>query len=529
MSGRSFSLGVKLMTSFLAVDLILISVGSISLSTQAGLHDRVATMSSRDIVPLSHLRTAQNNSHSIIVTRLTSMAATDATFKKKMQDAVIDYKRTTEDAFDKLHDTTPPEMKPQLDDLIDSYDAMAKADVTCRENLKACNASELGNKASDLFEVTEKKFNEMATAFVDDAEQQKVTTVAAYQRSRTITLFLLLFGITTGLALAVSITRSLRRRMAAIVEAIDRLAQGDLTTAVEVQGSDEIAQMARSLNRGVLTVRSAMFEVHGSANTLTDSAAGLEDSAQETAAAVNRASNAVEDVVQSAETVTHTVDNVANSTIELAASIRDISDNAQQAARIAGNAVGVVEATNATISQLGNSSQEIGNVVQVIQNIAAQTSLLALNATIEAARAGEAGRGFAVVAGEVKDLARETAEATDSVITRVQAIQADTDGAIQAIAQIGEIIQQINGFQGTIAAAVEEKASRPTRSARHLRGADRHTPDRHHDPTGVHGRTRRRCLARVHPIPGRQHRRNGRAAAAGGVGLPALISASWRL
>lgn len=117
-----------------------------------------------------------------------------------------------------------------------------------------------------------------------------------------------------------------------------------------------------------------------------------------------------------------------------------------------------MELTNATIAQLGNSSEAIGNVIQVIQSIAAQTSLLALNATIEAARAGEAGRGFAVVAGEVKDLARETAEATDSVINRVQAIQQDTEGAIRAIGEIGEIIQQVNQFQGSIAAAVEEQS-----------------------------------------------------------------------
>jgi methyl-accepting chemotaxis protein len=94
----------------------------------------------------------------------------------------------------------------------------------------------------------------------------------------------------------------------------------------------------------------------------------------------------------------------------------------------------------------------------VIQAIAAQTSMLALNATIEAARAGEAGRGFAVVANEVKDLSRETAEATDNVISRVQAIQQDADGAVRAIAEIGEIIQQINSFQGSIAAAVEEQS-----------------------------------------------------------------------
>jgi methyl-accepting chemotaxis protein len=455
---RSVGLGVKLMGSFLVVDLILIAVGLFGLFTQGSLAQRISAVSSRDIVPLSHLRTAQNNNHSAVITGFATMTATDAEFKKQMQAAVLDYSKAVTEAFDLLRQTTPSAMRPQVEDLIASFDAMAKADAVYKANIDKPNAGELGKKVSDLYEVTETKFNEVASAFVKDADHQQAVTTDAYRRSRTVTLILLAAGVLAGSALAVGITRSVRRRSSVILAGLDRLAQRDLTVTVEVSGSDEIAHMAQALNRSTAAVRAALSEVNGSAGVLADSAQGLTGSTAQTAAAVEQAGQAVGSVVSSAETVTRTVDDVASSTVELAASIRDISDNAQQAARVAGNAVGVVEATNATISQLGNSSQEIGNVVQVIQNIAAQTSLLALNATIEAARAGEAGRGFAVVAGEVKDLARETAEATDSVITRVQAIQADTEGAISAIAQIGEIIQQINGFQGTIAAAVEEQS-----------------------------------------------------------------------
>jgi methyl-accepting chemotaxis protein len=120
------------------------------------------------------------------------------------------------------------------------------------------------------------------------------------------------------------------------------------------------------------------------------------------------------------------------------------------------------------VSKLGVSSQEIGNVVKVITSIAEQTNLLALNATIEAARAGEAGKGFAVVANEVKELAQETARATEDIARRVETIQADTSGAVEAIGQISAIITSINDYQLTIASAVEEQTATTNEMSRNV-------------------------------------------------------------
>ena len=141
------------------------------------------------------------------------------------------------------------------------------------------------------------------------------------------------------------------------------------------------------------------------------------------------------------------------------ASIRDISKNANDSARVARNAVSVVATTNETMRKLGESSREIGNVIKVITSIAQQTNLLALNATIEAARAGEAGKGFAVVANEVKELAKQTAKATEEISQKIEAIQGGTRGAVTAIEEISAIINQINDISNSIASAVEKQTA----------------------------------------------------------------------
>src|SRR5207248_3539759 len=135
---------------------------------------------------------------------------------------------------------------------------------------------------------------------------------------------------------------------------------------------------------------------------------------------------------------------------------------------VATRAVGVTAVTNQTITQLGQSSAEIGKVIKVITSIAEQTNLLALNATIEAARAGEAGKGFAVVANEVKELAKETARATEDIGQRIDAIQRDSQAAVAAIAQISDIINQIHGIQNTIASAVEEQTATTNEIGRNI-------------------------------------------------------------
>lgn len=207
--------------------------------------------------------------------------------------------------------------------------------------------------------------------------------------------------------------------------------------------------------------------------TVTDNAQALSSASEElTAVSQQMSSNSEETAAQAnvvaaaSEQVSKNVATVASSAEEMSASVREIAKNANDAAKVATEAVKVADDTNRTVAKLGESSVEIGKVIKVITSIAQQTNLLALNATIEAARAGEAGKGFAVVANEVKELAKQTATATEDISQKIEAIQNDTKGAVVAIDRIGKIINQINDIQNTIASAVEEQTATTNEIAR---------------------------------------------------------------
>jgi len=193
------------------------------------------------------------------------------------------------------------------------------------------------------------------------------------------------------------------------------------------------------------------------ATTLASSSEELTAVSQQMAGNAEETATQANVVSAASEQVSKNVASVASASEQMQSSIREIAKNANESARVAKNAVSVAHSTNETVKKLGESSQEIGNVIKVITSIAQQTNLLALNATIEAARAGEAGKGFAVVANEVKELAKQTAKATEDIGRKIDAIQGDTKGAVTAIEEIGTIINQINDISNSIASAVEEQ------------------------------------------------------------------------
>jgi methyl-accepting chemotaxis protein len=225
------------------------------------------------------------------------------------------------------------------------------------------------------------------------------------------------------------------------------------------------------LNRATGGMRTAVQTMEQTAEALSTSAAHLTDVSSTIAGGTGEASTQADFVADAAQEVSRNVQTLAAGTEQMSASIREIAQNASDAAKVASQAVQAAHSTNQAVSRLGESSVEIGNVLKLITSIAGQTNLLALNATIEAARAGEAGKGFAVVANEVKELAQETARATEDISGRVDAIQTDTASAVAAIGEIGQIIAQINDYQLTIASAVEEQTATTNEMSRNVADA----------------------------------------------------------
>ncbi|MFI6073766.1 methyl-accepting chemotaxis protein [Actinoplanes sp. NPDC051343] len=257
----------------------------------------------------------------------------------------------------------------------------------------------------------------------------------------------------------------LRNRMAAIADG-----DGDLTQRVD-ESPTELGQLGAAFNRFMQKVADTVRGIATAADELTAASTEITEVSGRLAGSARASQEQAGLVTESAGRVSENVDTVAAGAEEMGASILQIAENAAEAARVTAAAVQVAERTTTTMGKLGTSSEEIGEVLRTITAIAEQTNLLALNATIEAARAGESGKGFAVVASEVKELAQETARATEDISGRIGAIKADTAEAVAAIQQIAEVINKISDYSTTIASAVEEQTATTNEMSRSVSDA----------------------------------------------------------
>jgi methyl-accepting chemotaxis protein len=248
-----------------------------------------------------------------------------------------------------------------------------------------------------------------------------------------------------------------KQSLSSLLTAAQAIASNDLRR--ETQLTPIAGRLGKAFAAMTDNLAAFVGTVGQNAQVLASAAEELNAVSQQMSASAEETATQADVVSKAAEQVSGSVSTVATSSEEMSASIKEIARNAAEAARVALSAVSAADTTNRTVQKLGASGAEIGKVVKVITSIAAQTKLLAINATIEAARAGDAGKGFAVVANEVKELAKETARATDEIGQRIEAIQADTRSAVDAIEQIGAIIKKINEHQSTIASAVEEQSA----------------------------------------------------------------------
>ncbi|GIJ68171.1 hypothetical protein Voc01_030880 [Virgisporangium ochraceum] len=348
-----------------------------------------------------------------------------------------------------------------LDATFDEYATVAKTKL-----LPLGEANQLAQWAAvrdaetlPLLEKMTGYLDELDATEAADAVRNADTAKTVYNSNRILSLSLLLVGLAVALGLGFVIARSIVRSLTRVRETCEALAANDLTRTTGLTSRDETGQMGRALDAAVVSLRGTVGTIDESASSLASASEQMSSTSAQIAESASTASIRAQAVSAAAEQISRSVDTVSAGSEEMGASIREISQNAAEAARVASEAVSVTQSTSATMGKLGESSAEIGNVVKVITSIAEQTNLLALNATIEAARAGDAGKGFAVVASEVKDLAQETARATEDIARRVQTIQADTEGAVTAIEEIAQVIARISDYQTTIASAVEQQTA----------------------------------------------------------------------
>lgn len=323
------------------------------------------------------------------------------------------------------------------------------------------------------------------SAAIADAQRLTEQGKTVYAAARRTILALVMAAIAVSLGLGLSIARAISRPLRRSVDVLSKVADGDLTQRLDVRSRDEVGQMAIALNTSVEATQEALRSIGESAVTLASSSEELSATSSQMSAAAEETSAQANAVSAAAEQVSSNAQSVSTSSEQMSTSIREIATSANEAAAVAANAVEVAGSTTATVARLGESSAEIGEVIKVITSIAEQTNLLALNATIEAARAGEAGKGFAVVANEVKELAKETARATEEIGSKILAIQEDATAAVDAIGQIGEVITRINDIQATIASAVEEQTVTTNEISRIVGEAARGANDIASNITGV--------------------------------------------
>jgi methyl-accepting chemotaxis protein len=312
-------------------------------------------------------------------------------------------------------------------------------------------------------------------AAMGDAESG-LLTVRAAETSQTAgtSRALIIGGVLLAAALVVLLAwllaRSILRPLSALTRRLEEIAdgEGDLTRRVDESRRDEFGVLGATFNRFVAKLAVIVAQIGDQANSLAAASEQLSSGTRHIAGSAEQTSREVVGVAGSTEAMSNALTTVAAGAEEMGASIREIATSTSDASQAGVEAVRVAEEASRTVMSLGQSSAEITNVVNLITAIAEQTNLLALNATIEAARAGESGKGFAVVASEVKDLAQETARATEDISKRVQGIQHSASATSEAISRVSEIVARVNDYQTTIASAVEEQTATTSEMSRNV-------------------------------------------------------------
>ena len=364
------------------------------------------------------------------------------------------------DGLGKTRQTQSKRIASSLRETKALYDAAVQkiVDGEDDEGTAMQQASDLNKRLQNSREQLVLMTDAMATTVENDLND--IISGGRANRNFSTILFVIII-IVSFVVLSWIISKFISAPLVDMVERIKDIAQGegDLTQRIQVNSQDEFGELASWFNEFLSKLRNIISSVGTTTEKLSDSSSVLESTAKSMTSSAGETASQATMVADAANDVSDNAQHAATGVDEMGASIREIAKSANDAAMVATQAVQVATSTNITVEKLGTSSIDIGKIIAVITSIAEQTNLLALNATIEAARAGDSGKGFAVVANEVKELAKETAKATDEISAKVSSIQQDAEASISAISKISGTIEQINALQTSIAGAVEEQSA----------------------------------------------------------------------